>query len=103
MGTFYIDKGVHTFFDKLTDTSGIVDNLSLIAPMKDIARDDNNVLPYSTYTIRVTHPYYVTTVYTKVPVFDGVTSIQPVNLVPKTGTPSDDNEIIYVDEEPEDL
>lgn len=97
------DSGVHTFSDRLTDTSGIVDGISLIAPRKDMAQEDNNILPYSTYTIRVTHPNFITTLYTNVPVFDEVVSIQPVNLVPKTGTPTDDNEIIYVDEEPKDL
>lgn len=96
-------SGVHTFSDQLTDTSGIVDGISLIAPRKDMSQEDNNILPYSTYTIRVTHPNFITTLYTNVPVFDEVVSIQPVNLVPKTGTPTDDNEIIYVDEEPKDL
>ncbi len=97
------DNGVHTFTDELTDTSGIVDGISLIAPRKNLAQEDNSILPFSTYTIKVTHPNFITTLYTNVPVFDEVTSIQPVNLVPKTGTPTDDNEIIYVDEEPKDL
>ena len=97
------EDGERFFADELTDTSGIVEGVSLIAPKKDLAQENNEILPYSTYTIKVTHPYYITTLYTNVPVFDDVLSIQPVNLVPKTGTPSDDNEIIYVDEEPKDL
>ena len=97
------DTGIQTFADELTDTSGIVEGIRLIAPQKGSATENNEVLPYSTYTIRVTHPYFVTTVYTNVPMFDGVTSIQPANMLPKTGTPTDDSEIVYVDEEPKDL
>ncbi|MBE6755016.1 MAG: hypothetical protein E7555_00945 [Ruminococcaceae bacterium] len=95
--------GTYTFFDDLTDTSGIIDNMSLTAPESGVANEDNEILPYSTYTIRVTHPFFRTTVYNNVPVFDGITSIQPVNLVPKTGTPIDDNDIVYNETEPVDL
>lgn len=96
-------NGIYTYYDLLTDTSGIVDGLSLVAPDSKMAQENNSFVPYSTYTIKVMHPNYITTVYTNVPVFDGVTSIQPVNLIPKTGTPVDDEEIIYTDEEPSDL
>lgn len=95
--------GTYTFFDDLTDTSGIIENMSLTAPESGVANEDNEILPYSTYTIRVTHPFFRTTVYNNVPVFDGITSIQPVNLVPKTGTPIDDNDIVYNETEPVDL
>ncbi len=97
------DDGIYTYYDLLTDTSGIVEGLSLVTPDSKMAQEDNTFVPYSTYTVKVTHPNYITTVYTNVPVFDGITSIQPVNLMPKTGTPTDDEEIIYTDEEPKDL
>ncbi len=97
------NSGSHTFYDELTDTSGIVDNLELNTPEKDLAKQDNKTSPFSTYTVRVTHPYFITTVYTNVPMFDGITSIQPVNMIPRTGTPMDDNEIVYVEQEPTDL
>lgn len=93
----------HIFFDDLTDTSGIVENMMLSSPSKDVAQRDNTILPYSTYSIRVTHPYFITTVYENVPVFDGITSIQPVNMIPRTGTPTDDKEIVYTEQEPTDL
>ncbi len=96
-------EGTYTFFDDLTDTSGIVENMSLITPESGLANENNEILPYSTYTIRVTHPFFRTTVYTNVPVFDTITSIQPVNLIPKTGTPIDDNDIVYGETEPIDL
>lgn len=95
--------GTYTFFEGLTDTSGILENMSLTAPESGVANEENEILPYSTYTIRVTHPFFRTTVYNNVPVFDGITSIQPVNLVPKTGTPIDDNDIVYNETEPVDL
>ncbi len=97
------EEGTHTFYDDMTDISGIVDSMNLSAPPKDMAQRNNTEPVLSTYTIRVTHPYYITTVYTNVPIFDSVLSIQPVNLVPKTGTPADENEIVYVEQEPIDL
>ena len=97
------DDGPFTFIDDLTDTSGIVEGMSLNTPLSSEATENNKILPYSTYSIRVTHPYFISTVYTNVPVFDGITSIQPVNLVPKTGTPTDDNDIVYTEQEPIDL
>lgn len=97
------DNGPYTFFDNLTDISGIVEGMSLKTPVSSEATESNNFLPYSTYTIRVTHPYFISTVYTNVPVFDGITSIQPVNLVPRTGTPADENDIVYTEKEPVDL
>ncbi len=97
------ENGSHIFFDDLTDTSGIVENMMLSSPRKDVAQRDNSILPYSTYSIRVTHPYFITTVYESVPVFDGIASIQPVNMVPRTGTPTDDREIVYTEQEPTDL
>ncbi len=97
------DNGPFAFFDELTDTSGIVDNMPLTTVISENVRENNSFLPYSTYSIRVTHPYYITTVYSNVPVFNGITSIQPVNMIPKTGTPMDDNDIVYVEREPVDL
>lgn len=95
--------GTYTFFTELTDTSGIVDNLSLSTPESGVANENNEILPYSTYTLRVTHPFFRTTSYFNVPVFDGIMSIQPVNLIPKTGTPLDDEDIVYNEIEPVDL
>ncbi len=95
--------GTYTFFTELTDTSGIVDNLSLSTPESGVANENNEILPYSTYTVRVTHPFFRTTAYYNVPVFDGIMSIQPVNLIPKTGTPADDEDIVYNETEPVDL
>lgn len=96
-------EGNHVFYDEMTDISGIVDSLILSAPPKENAKRTNEMPIFSTYTIKVTHPYYITTVYKNVPVFDSVLSIQPVNMIPKTGTPTDDNEIVYTEQEPTDL
>ncbi len=96
-------EGTHVFYDEMTDISGIIDPMRLSAPPSENAKRTNEAPVLSTYTVKVTHPYYITTVYKNVPVFDGVMSIQPVNMVPKTGTPTDDNEIVIVEQEPKDL
>ncbi len=96
-------EGTHVFYDEMTDVSGIVEPVRLSTPPSENATRTNEVPVLSTYTIKVTHPYYITTVYKNVPVFDGIMSIQPVNMIPKTGTPTDDNEIVFEEQEPKDL
>lgn len=73
-----------TFFDGFTDSSGIIDNVQLPAPKKSLSEDENyRGLTYSTYDIEATHPEYQKVNLDEVTIFDGVKSIQPINLTPK--------------------
>lgn len=75
--------GVHIFATVQTDESGIADGIPLPAPDKDLTESPSDgEAPYAGYRITVTRPGYRTEVYTEVPVFDGVKSIQPVQLTP---------------------
>ena len=89
--------------NKYTDISGVVDNLELSAPSKELSEEPNNSIPYATYVIKVSHPYFLTTIFKNVPVFDSVKSIQQVAMVPRTGTPADDKEIVYDESGVKDL
>ncbi|MCQ2485711.1 MAG: hypothetical protein MJ168_10320 [Clostridia bacterium] len=78
-------SGGRELFSGVTDADGIVDNITLPAPSKNLSLDENNTSePYALYNIRVTHPNYSTGEYNNVPVFDSIKSIQPVALVPMT-------------------
>lgn len=78
-------SGGRELFSGVTDADGIVDNITLPAPSKNLSLDENNTSePYALYNVRVTHPNYATGEYDNVPVFDSVKSIQPVALVPMT-------------------
>lgn len=74
-----------TFFDLKTDENGIIDNMELPAPDKSLSENENFTGPvYETYDIKVTHPDFEDLVLEQVTIFDGVKSIQPVNLVPRS-------------------
>ncbi len=75
--------GERELFSSMTDADGIVDSIRLPAPNSSLSFDENSrVEPYSVYDMRVTHPGYAPALFTGIPVFDSVKSIQPVELVP---------------------
>ena len=74
--------GRRTFYTLKTDANGIVDEISLRTPDKALSQTPLEIQPFSTYQIEVNHPDYIGQVYTKVPIFDGIKSIQPVKLIP---------------------
>ena len=65
--------------------SGIDGNtvrVPLSAPPRILSESPGNGTPYALYTVNVTLDGYSSQSYTGVPIFDGITSIQPVILVP---------------------
>lgn len=106
----FID-GRQIFFQGLTDISGIVDNIELPAPSKDISetpqpRGDGVQMrmPYSQYNITVQERMHVDQEYTHVPIFSGIKSIQPVRMTPlQFGNGSENNTIVFTESEPNDL
>lgn len=80
-----LDSGNITIFDGLTDISGLTDKIILPAPSRSLSTSPNNgnVLPYAGYTVYVEHPSYVRSIFNNVPVFSGVESIQPVQMLAK--------------------
>lgn len=71
-------------FEGLSDINGIIDNIPLPAPEREMSQtpSESAVLPYSSYTIYVEHPDFVSAVFRDVPVFSGTKSIQGVELIP---------------------
>lgn len=71
-------------YDTYTDGSGAVKDLKLPAPSKSLSQspDNSDFKPYATYNIYVEHPYFFNVLYENVPIFDGIVSIQAVEMVP---------------------
>jgi hypothetical protein len=88
-------------FDGLTDINGSTESIRLPAPPKSISQSPqtgaNPRLPYAVYSVYVEHPDYVRSVFTNVPVFSGIESIQPVRMLAKAAG-LDEPEPIVVDE-----
>lgn len=70
------------FYSLKTDQSGIIDGIFLPAPDKKISQTPSNLKPFASYDIQATHPRYTEKNYLNVPIFDGVKSIQPIDLIP---------------------
>ncbi len=74
-------------FDGLTDVDGITQAIRLPAPPRALSQApaaSGKRAPYSVYSIYVEHPDFVREVFTNVPIFSGVESIQPVRMLAKS-------------------
>lgn len=96
-----LPEGNIAVFDGLTDVNGSTESIRLPAPPKEISQsprsESNPRLPYAVYSVYVEHPDYVRAVFTNVPVFSGIESIQPVRMLAKSAG-LDEPEPIVVDE-----
>lgn len=88
-------------YDGLTDINGSTESIRLPAPPKSISQSPqtgaNQKLPYAVYSVYVEHPDYVRSVFTNVPVFSEIESIQPVRMLAKAAG-LEEPEPIVVDE-----
>ena len=87
-------------FTITTDESGKTAPLSLPAPDKELSQWPGNGTVFATYQATVSAPNYVTTEIRDLPVFDGITTIQPVSLSPDFGQKTSPPEEIE-DKEPD--
>lgn len=91
-GALPVELAVVTIYDSegsliaslRTDSSGLTETLALSAPPKALSQipENNGTLPYSTYTITVSKDGFARVDDYSVPVFDGITAIQRVNMIP---------------------
>lgn len=74
-----------------TDESGKTELFALPAPPAALAQEsDNQIPPFATYNILTRADGFIDTINYNAPVFDKVTSIQNVNLIPRTTMNADD-------------
>ena len=98
--TKILDDRLSLSITVLTDESGKTLPLSLPAPSKTFSQSPNNGIVYASYEAEVTAEGYLPTEIRNLPVFDDVTTIQPVNLTTDFGqTPNTIDEI--EDKEPD--
>ena len=65
-----------------TDTAGKTDRIELPAPDRSLSESPGNAKPYATYTLQIDKEGYYSVTNAGVPVFAGITSIQPVEMLP---------------------
>ena len=66
----------------ISGRDGNTAKIPLSAPPKALSGSPGNGAPYSLYQAEVTLDGYYRQTYVAIPVFDGITAIQPVNLIP---------------------
>ena len=87
-------------FTIVTDESGKTAPVSLPAPSRELSQRPGNGIVFATYQAKISAPNYVTTEIRDLPVFDGITTIQPVSLSPDFGQKTREVEEIE-DKEPD--
>lgn len=94
-----LPSGNITLFDGLTNINGETASVRLPTPAKalSLTPSDNKLLPYSVYSVYVEHAGFVPAVFSNVPVFSEIESIQPVQLLSEVTESSEPNPIV-VDE-----
>ena len=91
-----LESGNITLYDGITDISGSSERIVLPAPARSLSStpDNGNVLPFSAYTVYIEHPSYVRSLFNNVPVFSGIESVQPVQMLAKVAGLSEPDPII---------
>ncbi len=75
--------GERVLYAVKTNEDGVADDLILPAPDRSSSQIPGSQNPFAEYNVSVSHPNYSTAVFSGVPVFAGVKSIQPVVFLPR--------------------
>ncbi len=72
-----------------TGIDGLTPKVALAAPPRSLSESPGNITPFSSYTIDVHLNGYPTVTAQNIPIFDGITSVQSVVMIPlpKNGFP----------------
>ncbi|MDO4530371.1 MAG: carboxypeptidase-like regulatory domain-containing protein [Bacillota bacterium] len=89
-----LQEGQLLSFTLTTDESGRTEPLSLPAPRRILSQKPGSEAVYATYQAKVTAAGYLPVTIRDLPVFDGITTIQPVRLSPDFGQNTAEGEII---------
>lgn len=79
---------------KLTDENGKTEPVSLPSRSPELSLQPGFPVPYTIYNLTVEAPGYYTVEVLDIPIFPGVTSIQPVNLIPTSIVQQNPSEVI---------
>ena len=85
------------FVSMYTSSSGLTEKIALPAPLRALTEAPGNTKPFALYGIDVFADGYRDSFFTNVPIFDTITSVQPVNMIPKPDNEYPDNFAPYDD------
>ena len=77
------DENRDVQFSLITDVDGISERITLPAPPRELSMSPGSAFPsYALYNIEISSPGFYTKRIFNVAVFDGVETVQPVNMIP---------------------
>ena len=81
----------------ITDQSGNTPRITLPAPPRINSESPNGGKPYASYSADVSLDGYYSNLYTNIPIFDTITSVQTAYLIPlpEDGSGNTDEEFIF--------
>lgn len=101
------DSGEELYKLAVTDIDGRTPVMALPAASRELSQKPGNEHPYISYIVRVNQPGYIPVRDFRVPVYGGVTAIQPVELIPlpeqNNGQQGDAGSIDIVESGPQEL
>ena len=74
-----------------TNGSGLTERFALPAPSRELSMSPGGGKSYETYNLSVFYPRYYRKEFVNVPVFEGITAIQSVDLIPLPDNGQTDN------------
>jgi hypothetical protein len=66
----------------ITDSGGLTPRIYLPTVPRERSESPGYATPYATYSVEVSLPGYHSNLYSNIPIFDGITSIQTAQLIP---------------------
>lgn len=76
-----LGDNIHIFYTGFTDFTGIIDGLYLPAPFADLSNAPSSQQPFTEYVVTVENPDYQIRTSLTTLIFDGIKSVQTVDLV----------------------
>lgn len=76
------DNESDVIYSLRTDASGRTEKVALDTKSKELSMEPGNEQPFAIYNITATAEGYYSSDKSRVPIFEGITSILPFNLVP---------------------
>ena len=83
-----------------TNRSGFTTTITLPTVSASLSLEPGNRHPYTAYTVQIVAPGFFTTKDIHVPVYSGVTSVQPAEMLPLPENYQGDTTITYPESEP---
>lgn len=97
------EKGTKLQWAVVTDQDGLTPKLKVPAVSSQLSLQPGTEQPYSQYTIQVDMPGFYRVKFMDVPIYGGITAIQPVKLIPLPEGTVGMPEMVFPETGPEEL